>query len=244
MSGRGDNDNRERRRAEIVAHVPDWYRPWLHLAIPSIIGAVVAGAALSRLHALSALDLLAVPVTLFASFGFEWRVHKYVLHRKVPLLGLIYRRHELMHHVIYTYDDMAMRSGRELWLILMPAYAIVLVFLLNAPFVALIALVFGQNAALLVLATSMFFFLSYEWLHMAYHQPPESFLGRRRVIQVLREVHRRHHDPALMKRWNFNVTVPVFDWLLGTLWSPERQAIKDAARGRRASESGSPASSA
>jgi hypothetical protein len=220
-------EERQGRRAEIVGNVPDWYRPWLHLAIPSVLGAVVAGVALSRVRGLSVAELVAVPVTLLVSFAFEWRVHKYVLHKKAPLLGLIYRRHELMHHVIYTSDDMAMRSPRELWLILMPAYAIVLVFVMVAPFAVLLALVAGTNVAMLMLATSMGFFLSYEWLHMAYHQPEDSFIGRLRAVRVLREQHRRHHDPRLMKRWNFNVTVPVFDVLLGTSWSPEREALKD-----------------
>jgi len=221
-------EERESRRAEIVGNVPDWYRPWLHLAIPSVLGSVVAGVALSQVRGLSALELLAVPLTLLVSFAFEWRVHKHVLHRKAPLLGLIYRRHELMHHVIYTDEDMAMRSPRELWLILMPAYAIVLVFVMVAPFAAVLALLAGSNVAMLMLATSMGFFLTYEWLHMAYHQPPESFIGRLRAVRVLREQHRRHHDPRLMKRWNFNVTVPVFDILLGTFWSPERELQKEA----------------
>jgi hypothetical protein len=36
-----------------------------------------------------------------------------------------------------------------------------------------------------------------------------------------------------MKRWNFNVTIPLFDLLHGTLWSPEREAKRDARRHRR-----------
>ena len=36
-----------------------------------------------------------------------------------------------------------------------------------------------------------------------------------------------------MKRWNFNVTFPVFDWIHGTIWSPEREAIVDAKRAER-----------
>jgi sterol desaturase/sphingolipid hydroxylase (fatty acid hydroxylase superfamily) len=79
----------------------------------------------------------------------------------------------------------------------------------------------------------MFFFLSYEWLHLSYHLPKESFIGRLGIVALLREHHRRHHDPRLMKRWNFNVTVPVFDWIRGTVWSPEREAARDARRKER-----------
>jgi hypothetical protein len=132
---------------------------------------------------------------------------------------------------------MSLRSSRELWLILMPAYAIVLVFAMVLPFAFAAARLASPNAALLFVATSMVFFLAYEWLHMAYHLPPGSAVYRIPLLRRLRELHRRHHDPRLMKRWNFNVTIPVFDVLHGTLWSPAREAERDARRRRRASAS-------
>jgi sterol desaturase/sphingolipid hydroxylase (fatty acid hydroxylase superfamily) len=101
------------------------------------------------------------------------------------------------------------------------------------PIALVIAHFIGVNTALLVVITSMAFFLSYEWLHMAYHMPDDSFIGRIQLIRRLREQHRRHHDPRLMKRWNFNVTFPVFDAILGTRWSPEREADAEAERQRR-----------
>jgi hypothetical protein len=151
----------------------------------------------------------------------------------MPLVGTLYDRHELTHHVIYTYDDMAMRSARELRLILMPAYAIVLVFLIDLPFAIGAAKLFSWNAGCLFLGTSMVFFLAYEWLHAAYHLPPQSFVGRMSIIARLREHHRRHHDPRLMKHWNFNVTVPLFDWIHRTIWTPEREAERAARRAAR-----------
>jgi Fatty acid hydroxylase superfamily len=220
----------ERRRLAILENVPGWYSPVLHLAAPTAVGVAVMVGALSRLHAVRLLELLVVPITLFGAFGFEWRVHQLVLHRRSKGLGLLYDRHELQHHVVFTYDDMAMRGRREWWLVLMPAYAVVLVALLNAPLAIGIGAFFGANAGCLYLVTSMFFFLSYEWLHLAYHLPRESRIGQNPVIGRLREHHRRHHDPRRMKRWNFNVTVPVFDWVHGRIWSPQREAADDARR--------------
>jgi hypothetical protein len=223
----------ERKRAAIVDEIPAWYSPWLHLAAPSVVGLGLMAGALSRLSAPAPLDWLTVPISLFGAFAFEWRVHQAVLHRRAPGLGILYERHELMHHVIYTYDDITMRSRREWWLVLMPAYAVVLVAVLNAPLTLGVSALFGPNAGCLYLATSMFFFLSYEWLHLAYHLPKDTFIGRLGIVAALREHHRRHHDPRLMKRWNFNVTVPVFDWIRGTVWSPEREAARDAKRRER-----------
>jgi hypothetical protein len=225
---------RERRRAEILETIPRWYSPAVHLVFPSAFGlAVCVGAAL-MIEGLRPIELLALPITILLAWGFEWRVHKDVLHARRPGLGLLYVQHELKHHVLYRYEDMAMRSMRELHLILMPAYAVVLVFAIDLPLAYGLYLLTSANTALLFLVAAMIFFLTYEWLHLAYHLPETSRVGRSAVISRLRELHRRHHDPALMKRWNFNVTLPLFDWIHGTMWSPERARTRAAARPARA----------
>jgi hypothetical protein len=223
----------ERRRAAIMATIPQRYSAAVHLAIPTTLGCAALIGAVLLLKDLRLVELWTIPITLLGGFGLEWRVHKDVLHRRVPGLSLLYERHELAHHVTYTYDDLAMRDRRELWLILMPAYAIVIAFAMTSILAIAVAALFGRNAALLMVATSMVFFLSYEWLHMAYHLPIESWIGRRSVIRTLRELHRRHHDPRLMKRWNFNVTVPLFDYIHRTAWSPERELVRDRRRDER-----------
>jgi hypothetical protein len=233
MDGPDEQHERPERRAQIVAEMPARYSPTLHLAIPGLIGLCVLVTAFVRLQTnlLRPIELLTIPITLLAGFGFEWRAHKDVLHRRLPLLGLLYERHELKHHVIFTDRDMAMRSKREWWFVLMPPYAVVLVFLtLVLPLAIVIERYASTNVAMLVTATSMVFFLSYEWLHLAYHLPPDHPVGRLWFIAKLREHHRRHHEPRLMKRWNFNVTVPLFDWLHGTIWSATREEKVRTAR--------------
>lgn len=223
----------ERQRAAIIARLPGWYSPLAHLALPSAFGLACLIFAATRIHALQLVELWTIPLTLLAAFGFEWRVHQWVLHRRIPGLGLLYDRHELEHHVVFTYDDLAMRAPRELRLILMPAYAVVLVALINTPLALLCARYLSLNVGYVYLVTSMLFFLSYEWLHFFYHLPPQSFIGRLAIIARLREHHRRHHEPRLMKHWNFNVTLPLFDWIHGTTWSPAREAAWAAKQARK-----------
>jgi hypothetical protein len=233
MDGPDEQHERSERRAQIVARIPARYSPTLHLAIPALIGLGVLVTALLRLQTnqLRPIELLTIPITLLAGFGFEWRAHKDILHRRLPLLGVLYERHELSHHVIFTDRNMAMQSKREWWFVLMPPYAVVLVFLtLVLPLAIVIERYVSTNVAMLVTATSMVFFLSYEWLHLAYHLPPDHPVARNSLIAKLREHHRRHHEPRLMKRWNFNVTVPLFDWLHGSIWSPAREEKVRAGR--------------
>lgn len=212
-----------------MAKIPASYSPAVHFLVPGALGMAALAASVGMIRDVRAVEWLTIPITLFLGLGFEWRIHRSMLHERLPLVGTLYVRHELHHHVIYTYDDMTMRSSREWRLVLMPAYAIVLVFVMMVPIVAALWIGVTPNVALLHLATSMLFFLAYEWMHLAYHLPPEHPIGRLGLVRRLRELHRRHHDPRLMKRWNFNVTVPVFDWIHGTLWSEEREAARRAA---------------
>ncbi len=225
----------ERQRRAIVELVPSWYRPLPHLVLPSLFGLLTAVFAVTQLRELRLIELGVIPIAVLVGFAFEWRVHKSVLHRRVPGLGVIYDRHELQHHVVFTHDDMAMRGPRELQLILMPAYAIVLIAVFNAPLAYLASRLVSPNVGYLYLVTAMSFFLTYEWLHLAYHLPPSHPLGRLRLVARLREHHRKHHDPRLMRSWNFNVTVPMFDWIHRTMWTPERAASLASRRGSRGS---------
>src|SRR5207245_7721678 len=85
-----------------------------------------------------------------------------------------------------------------------------------------------DNLAALFAITCMLYVLGYEWLHLSYHLGPDSWIGRRKVIGLLRRHHATHHDPRLMQRWNFNVVVPFWDWVRGTI---HRQAADAAPPG-------------
>lgn len=212
----------EERRQKIINTIPKWYHPLPHVIIPSVLGISLIVFCSLLMSNVSLIALLSIPITLFFLFGFEWLVHKYVLHTRQPLLNQIYKLHELSHHIIYTNDQMAMQNAKEIYFIMMPPYAIVLVFCLIAPLAFALGLIFSFNVACLILITSMSFFLTYEWLHFSYHQPANSWIGRNKFIKTLRRLHRTHHNPKLMKKWNFNVSLPVFDFLLGTYWRDYR----------------------
>jgi sterol desaturase/sphingolipid hydroxylase (fatty acid hydroxylase superfamily) len=137
-------------------------------------------------------------------------------------MQLLYDRHTPEHHVVFVTDDMAVAERREWKLVLIPPWAIVAAFAAAIPLPATLILLGQWNAAMFFVATMMFYLVSYEWLHLSYHLPPDSFIGRLKLIAFLRRHHASHHDPRLMQKWNFNVTVPIWDLLLGTVYKPER----------------------
>jgi hypothetical protein len=211
---------RERVRAEAVARIPPWYSPWGHLAFPSLVGTGLIAGSLALLRRPTVLELLFVPLALLLVNLNEWHVHRNVLHRRSWPLEELFWRHTPEHHVIFIRDDMAMRSNREFRLVLIPFYGILAIFLTTLPITAALWAFASPNVALLWVATTMGYTVAYEWLHLAYHLPAESRIGRSPAITRLRRHHAVHHTPELMQRWNFNVTVPLADWLLGTIYRP------------------------
>ena len=108
------------------------------------------------------------------------------------------------------------------------------ILLLDLPFFAAIWWWLGQhNVAALFLATSALYVVSYELLHLSYHLPDDHFISKLSVIKVLKRCHAVHHHPVRMNKWNFNVTVPLWDVVKGTYLRDENDP-KAAARSVRA----------
>lgn len=208
---------RERVRAAAVARVPAWYRPWVHLAFPSSVGIGLIVAAALLLDDPSPAAWCTVPIVLVALNFDEWWLHRNVLHRRTWPLEELFWRHTPEHHVIFVRDDMAMRSRREFRLVLIPFYGILAIFVATLPVTIGLWLLASPNVALFWIATAMGYVVAYEWLHLAYHMPADSRIGRSRVVAWLRRHHATHHTPELMQQWNFNVTVPLADRILRTV---------------------------
>ena len=230
------------REALVLAGIPAHYSPLLHVLGPTLMCACVIAGSLAGLQPLGLWELGTVPLTYLGGLALEWRVHKSVLHRRVPVLATLYERHERSHHVIYTADAMEIRAYRELALVLLPWFAIVLIVVAMLPLTWLLAQLVSRNVACLFLLTSTVFFLQYEWFHMAYHLPAQHPIAKLRLVRALATLHRRHHDPRNMKRWNFSITIPLFDVLHQTLLPAHREArIKPAppsAKARAAAQAG------
>lgn len=207
--------DRETLRARELDALPRTYLPWLHLLGPTAVGLAMAAAALAGLGPVGA-ELLVVPAAWVLANAAEWRIHRDLLHKPSSLLPWLYERHTLMHHRVFVEQDMAIRSPREFGLVLIPPMAELLLLVVgSAPPLGLVALGY-PDAGRLWLATNVAYVLSYEWLHLAWHLPPESVLGRIGLVRRLARLHASHHNPKRMTTANFNVTLPMWDAVRGT----------------------------
>ncbi len=217
-----DPERREALRDQLVAEIPSWYSPWLHLAFPSLVGIATIAVCLYCLHDLRAWQLSVVPAAFLIINAGEWRIHRDLLHHRTPPLTVLYDRHTPQHHMIFITEDMAMRSNREFRLVLIPFYGIIAAAVAALPIPAVLHYALHQtNLAFLFMATAMGYVVGYEWLHLSYHLPQDSFIGRLKIIAILRRHHAIHHAPELMQKWNFNVTIPLWDLVRGSIYKGE-----------------------
>ena len=208
----GTADARER----ISLAISPRYRGQLHFAGLLAESALFMGLAAWMLHEVRPWEWLMVPVALVFANGMEWLIHRGPLHHPwTP--RLLYGRHTLTHHAAFSHEEMAVRSWRELRIVLFPLFAMPGLQLLIVPVVGLLWWTLGRNAAWLFVLAATFYYLLYELLHLAYHLPAGHPVSRWTLVQRLRVHHQRHHDPRRMVDGNFNVSIPLFDWLLGTM---------------------------
>ncbi len=215
------SEEREALRKDWVSRIPRLYSPWIHLSFTAVLAPLVIGLALSRLRSPTWQEWLVVPGVLLFENVFEWYVHRYALHRPIPGFHVLYKEHTLQHHRLYLTDDMPIKDWRELRFVLLPPAGILLILLLIVP-VGLGLEHFGyRNVGMLWVATSAFSMVSYEWLHMSYHLPVGHPVGELAVIKRLSHHHAVHHHPERMGKWNMNVTIPLWDWVRGTIYEAE-----------------------
>lgn len=208
------------------------YSGWLHFASVTAASGFVVAFALLHVHSLGASETLVLPITFVVANFVEYRGHRGPMHHPTPGLGLLFKRHTRDHHHFFTHAAMESESSKDFKMVLFPP--VMLLFFLGviaSPLALALFLLVSANVAWLYLAAATTYFLSYEWLHFAYHQSPGSRVGRLPLIARLRAHHMAHHDLALMGKYNFNINFPLCDWLFGTTYRGDRQpAVRDLPR--------------
>src|SRR5262249_44716606 len=89
-----------------------------------------------------------------------------------------------------------------------------------APVAVFLFVVASANVAWLYVATAMGYFLTYEWLHFAYHLDEAHWLGGAAALRAPRRPHQADHHKALLGVWNFNIPFPICDRVFGTRHAP------------------------
>lgn len=207
------------RRYYRQTRIPRYYSGVAHFCFTSLCGLAVIIYCASHLSHVKGMEWITPPATfLFANF-IEYRTHRWPMHRPIKFLSLLFQRHTLEHHSFFTHEVMSYESTRDFKMVLFAPEMVVFFIGLHAiPLALLLYYLVSANVAYLFTIVAIGYFLTYEWLHLSYHTREDSWVGRLPFMRRLRRLHTLHHNPALMNRYNFNITFPIFDKVFGTLY--------------------------
>lgn len=206
----------EERRKELMALIPRWYSGYAHFLFINAFSISVIAGCMYALKDARWWEWSLVPILFVFANWFEWWIHRGPMHHRTRSLKLLYQRHTLEHHIIFTDRHMGLRSQRELFYIFFPPWFLPLILVINLPIPILLSVAVSIEAGIIFYLTVFAYYLTYEWFHFLHHVPAHTWVGRRRVVAWLRQHHTDHHDLARMEKGNFNVSFPLWDFLLGS----------------------------
>src|SRR5262249_53396521 len=184
---------RARYRAEKIGR---WYSGWAHFAFTNISSLALIGFAIGQVRNPSWKELLVIPISFFISNAVEYLGHRGPMHHRT-WLGIVFRRHTLEHHHFFTHEQMSYEGSRDFKVVLFPPVMLLFFLSLAAPIGLVLFALISANAGWLFVAVAFGYYLSYEWLHFAYHLPEDSWLGRLAALKTLRAHHQVHHNQQL-----------------------------------------------
>jgi sterol desaturase/sphingolipid hydroxylase (fatty acid hydroxylase superfamily) len=190
---------------------------WIHLAVLYVFCSTVMLASFYFLSNVSMLELLImIPITIMISNLTEYCVHRFPMHKLTILKGL-YKQHAGVHHRYFTNDKMEIFDSIDLQEALTNSKAILFLFaFILIPLSGLFSII-SLNAGMLFLMTALAYLMFFELTHLVTHLPRDHFLLKISYFQNAMIRHRLHHNTRLMKDWNFNVSLPIWDRVFRTL---------------------------
>jgi hypothetical protein len=198
------------------------YSPAWHAVRTLTLATAIGAFGLYLARDAAAVDWLFVPAFFVAANFIEWAFHRGPMHRTVGP-RIFYKNHTLLHHKAFLHDHMQVDDMRELGLIMMPWYTMLILFGIASPIAIVAGLLRGPAVAGMFFFVAAGYFLMYATLHALYHMPDQ--LLRRwhlggPLFRRLQAHHTLHHRLDRMTHTNFNVTIPLMDWLLRTKEDP------------------------
>jgi Fatty acid hydroxylase superfamily len=189
--------------------IPSEYRWWLN-----ILNEVAVGVPLFiwASHHMSGWHFTLLPLFLILANFLEWFYHKNLMHHVMWGLKFITKEHIGEHHSMFVAGDMAIRQAKEMHAVLLAPVSLAIAYGILLIPAGLAFLLYPPVAYAWVMTGAMYLIL-YESLHAVYHLPVDG------PFRWLRKRHELHHDPEFMQKYNYNVTLPIWDLILGTYHS-------------------------
>ena len=150
---------------------------------------------------------------VYGSF-FEWTLHRFVMHRRQKLVPYPFELHALVHHKLFRADDSFHAQSKEVLdhVTFVPRDYLILLCI-NAPIFLAVQWITGFQVALGASLAVLVYLGLFDSLHWMFHVPRARILERAGPYRWLKMHHVLHHRHQSR---NFNVVVPLADYVLGT----------------------------
>ena len=151
---------------------------------------------------------------VYASF-FEHTLHKYVMHRRNPLIPYPFELHAMLHHRIFQADHTyhAQDDYMKSHVTFVPRDYLILL-LVNAPLYCTIEYFTGWPITIGSTIAILGYLAMFDILHYAFHVPDRRWFESIPMFRFLKRHHLLHHK---YQTRNLNVVLPIADTVLGTL---------------------------
>ncbi|MFQ3172331.1 MAG: hypothetical protein ACI9DG_002372 [Oleispira sp.] len=213
-------------RQQYRAGIAKGYRGWIHMLSVLAVGLGTIIYALSQLQFAAWAEWMVFPLTMLMVNFAEYYAHRWLGHKKTKYGKLFYSRHTGDHHSFFLEHSMNYETVQDWRVVLFPLYLIfAFLFGLILPVGFALSEVVSMNAAYIYAAAGISGYLFYEVMHFSYHIPRGHWAEKSFLLipgwAALRHLHVLHHKRNKMGEVNFNITLPIFDFLLGSLfWQP------------------------
>lgn len=159
--------------------------------------------------------LLLLPAYFLFINGLEYALHRFPMHRKMKGAEMVYE-HVTIHHNFYCDRNFYFEEPRDFYAAILPYYIFIGLSVVIAVASGLVYLIGGLDDAMFFALCGYGYYLLYELLHFSYHAGENAFVKKLPFIRKFSRAHILHHQAKLMAHYNFNITFPIWDWLLGT----------------------------
>ncbi len=156
-----------------------------------------------------------VGLSVLMSF-IEHQIHRNFMHKNSPLskfipnLSKVFEHHAVLHHGYYydIFEDEPVAPGKDKGLRLNQFEG----FLEALPIAAIIAIFSVQGAVIFFIVVALHHFF-WNKIHVEMHKPEKRFFSEWPLYKFLARHHYLHHR---YRDKNFNVVLPIADYVLGT----------------------------
>ncbi len=156
---------------------------------------------------------------VYDSFG-EWAIHRYMHNHPRLWFQRVYGDHVQVHHRIYRGDASYVAGERPHRELTLKWWAEPFPLATHLPVLVALGIWLSIPTAVACFVAAVLYQGTYEYLHYCMHVPTGRWFERTVAFRWLNAHHQQHHRKH---NTNFNVLLPIADYVLRTHQSPARE---------------------